>query len=1161
MTAIPGKGLADEEHIDVVLAEYFGCIDAGDELTPEQLIAAHPSLHGPLREFFAAAELVAELAGPTRHDVAHSANQATVASVIAETISNSASPEADLQFVPGRVLGRYEIERALGRGGMGTVYLAYDSQLDRHVALKIPQPASDNYQESRARFLREGRAAATLQSPHICTVYDVGEIDGQLFLSMEYIEGESLARALRQGQRFSPDDAARIVLKVAVGLQQAHARGIVHRDVKPGNIMISASGEPILMDFGLARRDDTADLRLTQSGMILGSPAYMSPEQLEGHPDRVGPASDLYSLGVVLYELLTGRLPFHGTVISVIGQIAASDPPLIGELCPALSGSPLAAVCQRMMAKRPEDRYRDMTEAAEALRRCIAKEPQLSSATTVKSRGVNGRTLILGLLLAGLGIGGALALTVVTDQGTFRIESEAKDVQVVVSQDGREIKVIDTVTDSEVKLRSGKYHIRIKGDRNDVRLSRDGFSLSRWGEVVARITRVEQPPVVPTSNRPLDELIRHALVAFTFDKEAFYSRDGKQFVRDASGNGNDAHIHSASFTSQGIAGGGLVCDGGSLVAHCSAFNNRPEVTVVTWVRKHSIGNYEILNDFGPGGHTSAVSLPESRLWFGTWNRNRGDDPWLHVQTEASIVPQGEWCFVAVALRRTKGSAAVATLHVNDQSWDFPSQSVESDAEHLRLFQHLKGEVDEFAVFDSALSVAEIETIRKHGESGNPLEFKGATTQVELPAGYRAEPSVDLLSKTDVDRDVLVKPEHAKWNRDGKDLITPGQGLSYLLIPKLDSEEYRVELHANRLGEADLIALAMPVGNRHVTAAIDSWNGAKSQLQTFSGIPPEARNETTITGTLLQTGRKHVLVYSVLSSGITVHIDGRPVINWSGDYRRLAPNAIPLPKRAMAIIDAHTSYRISKIEFTPLFSSSKAPSEVRLREPAESSDPPSMSRLLTSAVFAFDFEAENYYEKQGKRFVRDISGHQNDGMLDLTEPLPEGVAGAAIRCNGGGIALPCSALNRRTQYTFTAWVRKADERNQELLKDYHTGAVSVLSLPDTRVWLGVSQHGSSGERWIRLHSPYDVMKPGKWSFVAVSYRELANGRGEATFHSNGRAWSFATQTVMTDGTSSRLFPLMHGDVDEVALFDRALSQEEIEFFRRSTDEGKPMSATH
>ena len=268
---------------------------------------------------------------------------------------------------PGDTFGRYRILKTLGQGAMGSVHLAHDTQLDRKVALKIPKFSVGQDAKFIERFLREARSAATLSHPNICPVFDVGEIDGTHFITMAYIQGHPLSEFVNPDRPQRDRNVASTTRKIALALHDAHGSGLVHRDVKPANVMIDQRNEPIIMDFGLARPiDDSDDARLTKDGTILGSPAYMSPEQIEGQSDKLGPACDIYSLGVILFELLTGQLPFQGSIASIIGQVLskeADNPDKIrSDIDPRL-----AAICKKALSKKIEDRFSSMQEFADAL--------------------------------------------------------------------------------------------------------------------------------------------------------------------------------------------------------------------------------------------------------------------------------------------------------------------------------------------------------------------------------------------------------------------------------------------------------------------------------------------------------------------------------------------------------------------------------------------------------------------------------------------------------------------------------------------------------------------------------------------------------------------------------------------------------------------------
>ena len=284
-------------------------------------------------------------------------------------------PRASGQILVGRQFGRYEIKKELGQGAMGAVYLALDSALDRDVALKIPKFGPDDGPEDVERFYREARAMATLHHPNLCAVYDVGECNGTHYLSMAYIAGASLQDYLKDGKSHPSRQAASVLRKIALALDEAHQVGVVHRDLKPANIMIDKKGEPVIMDFGLARRQKENETTLTQAGQILGTPAYMAPEQVEGDHGKVGPQSDVYALGVICYEMITGRRPFQGTLSAVMVQIMTREPEMPSSVSRKKIDSGLEQICLKAMSKKRENRYQSAGALAKALRDYLKCKP------------------------------------------------------------------------------------------------------------------------------------------------------------------------------------------------------------------------------------------------------------------------------------------------------------------------------------------------------------------------------------------------------------------------------------------------------------------------------------------------------------------------------------------------------------------------------------------------------------------------------------------------------------------------------------------------------------------------------------------------------------------------------------------------------------------
>lgn len=337
--------------VDVIHGEFLLREGLGEQPMEEEYLCRFPAYAELLKDQFAL-DLAQETFG------GRSCESTDVARSGSRLSANSAElPES---------FGRYRIIARLGRGGMGTVYVAHDAQLDRRVALKVPHFNDDNEGVAAARFRREAKIAATLSHPNLCPIFDVGQHGGVVFLTMPLLKGETLASRLAREGALDEKEAVRITTVIARAMCDAHSSGVIHRDLKPANVMIDHRGEPIVMDFGLARSELAEDASSTPWGVVLGTPTYMAPEQIVGDPDEISPLCDVYALGVILYQMLAGRPPYVGSVREVWQQAQAGSPLPPSTFRPGLSRV-IENVCLTAMKREPKDRYPSMAAFVEAL--------------------------------------------------------------------------------------------------------------------------------------------------------------------------------------------------------------------------------------------------------------------------------------------------------------------------------------------------------------------------------------------------------------------------------------------------------------------------------------------------------------------------------------------------------------------------------------------------------------------------------------------------------------------------------------------------------------------------------------------------------------------------------------------------------------------------
>jgi len=402
----PTENSPRDDRFEALLADYLRRVDAGETVDRAALVAANPDLAGDLESFFRNRDALERIAEPLRAG-SGSADDPTLGLAEATDGADGMRPQV-------RYFGDYELLSEIARGGMGVVYRARQRSLNRLVALKMILAGQLASEVDVERFQQEAEHAANLDHPHIVPIYEIGVHDGRHYFSMRLVEGSNL-RAELPSLLNDPTKAMRLLVDVCRAVHHAHQRGVLHRDLKPGNILIDRDGAPHVTDFGLARKVE-GDSDLTQSGAIVGTPSYMAPEQARGEK-QLSTAVDVYSLGAVLYELLTGKPPFKAaTPMETLVQLLSREPERPSLSLPAVDRD-LETIALKCLERDPARRYDSAAALADDLERWLRGEPILARRIGRRERAF--RWCKRNPAVAGLGAAAVAALALGTFASTF----------------------------------------------------------------------------------------------------------------------------------------------------------------------------------------------------------------------------------------------------------------------------------------------------------------------------------------------------------------------------------------------------------------------------------------------------------------------------------------------------------------------------------------------------------------------------------------------------------------------------------------------------------------------------------------------------------------------------------------------------------------------
>jgi serine/threonine protein kinase/formylglycine-generating enzyme required for sulfatase activity len=946
--------------------------------------------------------------------------------------------------------GKYEIRRRLGKGGMGEVYLAYDPKADREVAVKIPQFADEESVDVIQRFYREVRVAATIQHPNICPIWEVDEVNGVPYLAMPFIQGETLdARLKKRTKPLDERTIAQLIRKLALALAEAHRLGIIHRDLKPANIMFDHRKEPIVMDFGLARRAGQAESKLTKPGMIVGTPAYMPVEQVQAQDELIGPASDVYSLGVILYELLTGRLPFDGPPLSVLALILTAQPDaprnLRSELDPRLE-----AICLKAIAKQPADRYQSMTEFAAALGEYL-KAPSAPRPAGDVSSSVPSATVVNA-----------------TSGPTLDNRTEASFEFPVFGEDEPPATSVRPTALKKTPANSLKTTVLVSAQQVRTRWSRLPFA----AQVVALCASFGFLLGIILWFRSGDALVKVEVhsedVEVTFHNETLKLSDGPHEYKVSPGDhtlhikSGNAEFDTEKFTLKKgenpavtieLVKGDVVAKQGKTTiskrsskslagikpkAMSSSSNNNGRTKNSP---AESFSDWELSQPYGESTWSvrdDGVLMGSGRGWLGTkdfygdfelsleyelpssgssgvflWASGTGTSDGKEF-LEVQLLDDGERKNRTTDISQLTGSlfkiaARQSTLNTKPNEWH-------------RLLVRATGarvvvEHDGTPAVDVNLDNVTIPAGIKRQSRGRiglqssdtaGVHFRNVTirslasTAAKPASNLSTTESTDLLQQIDLARDIIS----GAWTKSEDKLATPsGKNACVVLPADVVPEEYELTVTAERVGGTakpsrySNLTLFLVFGGKEAAVVLDSeqQSGPCSGLNLLNGLKV-GENSTTWRKPVLQPRRPTTVVCTVRKERIVVENSGETIIDWQGKPDAIShdPNwTATLPKGRLGIGSWDGRFEIARITLRPLAAvsapekGSGSVNSPQALSPAKTTLPDKTAGKPKPAIAPFDAtQAKKYQEDWAASLKVPIEYENTIGMKTVLIPPGE-----------------------------------------------------------------------------------------------------------------------------------------------------------------------------